>query len=54
MGPTNLPVSWFRLSYYMGFPSIPLAERSKVWVCGFLLSVIAGSNLARDVDVRLL
>jgi len=54
IGPTNLPVSWFILGYYMGFPPIPVAARSKAWVCSFLLSGIAGSNPARGIDIYLL
>ena len=46
-------MSRFRLGFYMGFPPVPVAARSKVWVCGFLLSGIAGSNRARGMDVFL-
>jgi hypothetical protein len=54
IGPTNLPMSWFRLGYYMSFPPIPVAARSKAWVCGCLLSGIAGSNPAKGIDAFLL
>jgi len=54
IGPTNLPVSRFILGCYMAFPPIPVAARSKAWVCGFLLSGMAGSNPARGMDVFLL
>jgi len=30
---------------------IPVAVWSKAWVCGYLLAGIAGSNVARDVDL---
>jgi hypothetical protein len=33
---------------------IPVAARSKAWVCGRLLAGIVGSNLARGMDVCLL
>ena len=33
---------------------IPVAMRSKAWVCGHSVHVIAGSNTAGDVDVSLL
>ena len=35
-------------------PAIPVAERSKAWVCGRSLAGIAGSNPAGDMDVCLL
>jgi hypothetical protein len=34
-------------------PTIPLAARSKAWVCGFSLARTAGSNLSGDIEVRL-
>jgi hypothetical protein len=34
--------------------SIPVAERSKAWVCGRWLVGIAGSNLAGGMDVSVL
>jgi hypothetical protein len=34
--------------------SIPVAARSKAWVCGRLVDGIAGSNPARSMDVCLL
>jgi hypothetical protein len=33
---------------------IPVAARSKAWVCGRWLAGIAGSNAFRDIDVFLL
>jgi hypothetical protein len=33
---------------------IPVAERSKAWVCSRSLAAIAGSNPAGDMDVCLL
>jgi len=33
---------------------IPVASRSKAWVCGRSLAGIAGSNLARRMDVYLM
>jgi hypothetical protein len=38
---------------YKGRP-IPVAARSKAWVCGRSLAGIAGSNLAGSMDVFLL
>ena len=32
---------------------VPMTARSKEWACGLSIAVIAGSNLARGMDVRL-
>jgi hypothetical protein len=37
----------------MGQQPIPVAARSKTWVCGRSLAGIAGSNPAGDMDVSL-
>jgi hypothetical protein len=34
--------------------SIPVTARSNAWVCGRLIAVIAGSNLAEGMDVSVL
>ena len=36
------------------FNAYPVAERSKVWICGCLFAGITGSNPARGMDVCLL
>jgi hypothetical protein len=42
------------LSQAEKFLPIPMATRSKAWVCGRLLAGIAGSNSIGDIDVSLL
>ena len=42
------------LSVMCMIPLIPVAARSKAWVCGRSLDGTAGSNLAGDMDVCLL
>ena len=37
----------------MAVVSIPVAERSKAWVCDRSLAVNAGSNPAEGMDIRL-
>ena len=39
---------------YLTIKPIPVAARSKAWVCIHLIAGIAGSNLAESMDVRLL
>ena len=41
-------------SHETGLLPIPVAERSKAWVCGRSPTGIAGSNTAGDMDVCLL
>jgi hypothetical protein len=39
--------------YRNGKEPIPLAARSKVWVCGFSLAEITGLNSAGGIDIYL-
>jgi hypothetical protein len=41
------------LDYVYTMPTIPVAARSKAWVCGRSLAGIVGSNPARGIDVSL-
>ena len=41
-------------SNYINVVPIPVAARSKAWVCGLSLAGIAGSNPAGDMDVCIL
>ena len=44
-----------RISRFMPYSSpVPVAARSKVWVCGRSPAQIVNSNLAGDIDVYLL
>jgi hypothetical protein len=59
MSPLRIPLSYdlalirILLGFYTIRSLIPVAVRSKAWVCGRSLAGIAGSNPAEDIDVCL-
>jgi len=47
-------IGFLNLYIHIGYVPIPVAARSKSWVCGRSLTRIAGSNPTGDIEVFLL